>query len=128
MKTISNRTIYRCDHCSKHRLTKQAAARHELFCRHNPENKHKCFGCEHLVHTEAAAAISPTGQIQFAGRQSFTCAKKGVDMYTYVAERRNIVEKLGNVERMPIECDDYEPEDITPRGLLSPSDLIDFPF
>ena len=121
MKTIPNRVIYRCDHCSKHRLTKAAAARHELFCRHNPENKHQCFGCEHLVHTEAAAAVGPDGTVKYAGRQAFTCAKKGVDMYTYVAERRNIVEKLGNVERMPLACDLYEMESFNVN-------LSDFPF
>ena len=119
MKILTNRTLYRCDFCTKHRLTKAAATRHELFCRHNPDNKHKCFSCEHLVRTDAAGAIGPDGKMQYAGRQSFTCAKFGNDMYTYVAERRNIVEKLGDVSRMPNECDGYETEafNINPQNI-----------
>lgn len=111
MIVLHNRTLYRCEYCNKHRLTKAAAIRHELFCRHNPANKHKCFGCEHLVVTQEAAAIGGAGELQHAGRQSFTCAKLGKDMYTYVAERRKIVEKLGEVERMPLDCASYEPEE-----------------
>ena len=111
MKTIPNRVIYRCDHCSKHRLTKAAAARHELFCRHNPENKHQCFGCEFLVVEKQSVGIRADGSLLRCAYQSFTCAKKQVDMYTYVAERRNMLDKLGdNVERMPLTCDLYEPE------------------
>jgi hypothetical protein len=116
MKILHNRTLYRCEYCTKHRLTRAAAQRHELFCRHNPSNKHKCFGCEHLVVSQQAAAVGAEGQLQHAGRQSFTCAKFGKDMYTYVAERRNIVEKLGEVERMPLTCKGYEPEEYYPTN------------
>jgi len=110
MIVIPNRTLYRCEYCTKHRLTKKAAQRHELFCRYNPNNRHKCFGCEHLVVVQQAAAVGTEGQLHHAGRQSFTCARFGIDMYTYVAERRDIVHKLGDVTRMPIECREYEPE------------------
>lgn len=110
MKILHNRTLYRCEYCTKHRLTKAAAIRHELFCRHNPANKHKCFHCEHLVRTDAAAAVGADGELRHEGRQAFTCARFGHDMYTYVAERRKIVEKLGDVVRMPLECSGYEPE------------------
>lgn len=114
MIVIPNRTLYRCEYCTKHRLTKAAAQRHELFCRYNPANRHKCFSCEHLVVVSQAAAVGQEGQLQHAGRQSFTCAKLGVDMYTYVAERRKIVDKLGEVSRMPLTCLDYEPEQYYP--------------
>lgn len=110
MKTIPNRTIYRCEHCSKYRLTKSAAIRHELFCRHNPDNKHRCFGCQYLSVENEVVGVRDDGTIQRNGRQHFTCAKREVDMYTYVAERRNMLHKLGNVERMPLACDLYEPE------------------
>ena len=114
MKIIPNRTLFRCDYCTKHRLTKAAAQRHELFCRHNPNNQHKCFGCQHLVHTTAIKGISETGELQRGGYQYFTCARfGGPDMYTYVAERRNMVHKLGEVCRMPLVCSGYEPERCT---------------
>lgn len=114
MKTIPNRTIYRCEYCTRHRLTKAAAQRHELFCKANPNNQHKCFGCEHLVHTTTMKGVDGTGELQRGGHQFFTCARHGHDMYTYVAERRNMLHKLGNVERMPLACADYEPEQYHP--------------
>jgi hypothetical protein len=110
MIALPNRTIYRCEHCSKYRLTKAAAVRHELFCRHNPANKHKCFGCQFLSVENKAAGVAADGTLIQSGHQAFTCAKKQVDMYTYVAERRKLLPKLGDVERMPLTCDLYEPE------------------
>lgn len=111
MKIIPNRTIYRCEHCSKYRLTKAAAARHELFCRHNPANRHRCFGCQFLVVERVAAGIGRNGELVEKGHQHFTCAKTAQDMYSYVAERRKMLEKLGpDVVRMPTECGMYEPE------------------
>lgn len=121
MIVLHNRTLYRCDYCMKHRLTKAAAVRHELFCRYNPNNRHKCFDCEHLVRTDAAAAIGADGELKHEGRQAFTCAKFGHDMYTYVAERRKIVEKLGDVIRMPLECSGHEYETFN-------SNIQDLPF
>jgi hypothetical protein len=110
MKTIANRTIYRCEHCSKYRLTKAAAIRHELFCRHNPNNQHRCFGCQFLSVEREMIGVRADGSPLVTAYQSFTCAKTGQDMYSYVAERRKMLEKLGAVERMPLACDLYEPE------------------
>ena len=112
MKILRNRTLYRCDYCAKYRLTKAAAARHELFCRHNPNNQHKCFGCQYLVVEAEAVGVRADGSLLRGGYQHFTCAKKGVDMYTYVAERRKLLPKLGDVGRMPLVCDLYEPEQL----------------
>lgn len=110
MKTILNRTIYRCEFCSKYRLTRAAAVRHELFCRHNPNNQHRCFGCQFLSVENKIVGIDKEGAPLLSGHQHFTCAKTGQDMYTYIAERRRMLDKLGNVERMPLTCDLYEPE------------------
>ncbi|NVO31197.1 hypothetical protein [Hymenobacter lapidiphilus] len=111
MKTIPNRTIYRCDHCSKYRLTKAAAERHELFCRHNPRNQHRCFGCQFLAVERYAVGVGRTGALVESGHQHFTCAKTGQDMYTYVVERRRMLGKLEpGLVRMPTECSMYEPE------------------
>lgn len=49
MSYSENRTIYRCEHCSKYySLSKSAANYHEKRCNSNPKNQHACFGCEHL--------------------------------------------------------------------------------
>lgn len=76
MSVLPNRTVFRCEYCAKYRLTKAAAVRHERFCRHNPTNRHRCFGCEHLMHTQQAAAVGADGELKHAGRQSFTLALK----------------------------------------------------
>ena len=110
MRIIPNRTLYKCDHCNKHRLTKAAAARHELFCRHNPNNQHRCFGCQFLSVEREIVGVRANGEPLACAYQTFTCAKTGQDMYSYVAERRKMLAKLGDVERMPLACDLYEPE------------------
>lgn len=111
MKTIPNRTIYRCDFCTTHRLSAKAAQHHERYCRSNPANKHACFGCEFLVVDRQVVGVAEDGNPLVERYQSFTCAKRQLSMYSYVAERRGLVEKLGpEVVRMPLQCSDYEPE------------------
>lgn len=110
MKVKRNRTLFCCDFCAKHRLTKSAMQRHELFCRHNPANKHRCFGCEFLVVEKEPVGIDEAGNLQRSGHQTFACAKRRCNMYSYVAERRKMLHKLGDVQRMPLQCADYEPE------------------
>lgn len=132
MKSIPNRTIYRCDFCSKHRLTKAAMQYHEQFCRHNPHNQHKCFSCENLVVTNEAVGVGPDGELRTAGKR-FTCARLGYELYSYVAERRALVEKMpANVVRMPLNCASYESEvfpQLNPVPFVGgPEDLLDTPF
>jgi hypothetical protein len=103
MKTLPNRTIYRCDHCTKHRLTKAAAERHERFCKRNPANKHKCFGCQNL---KVADGKAPDGR----SCKQFTCEAFERRLYSYVAERRGLMHEgvLGpDCMRMPLECPAY---------------------
>lgn len=132
MRTIPNRTIYRCDHCPKHYLSKGAAERHEQFCRRNPNNKHRCFGCEHLVATQEATGVDKDGNLRTAGKR-FACAKFGRDMYSYVAERRELTQRMpADVVRMPLECTGFEPESFPELNPLpldgGPDDLQELPF
>lgn len=65
------------------------------------------------MHTTSVHGVNATGELQRGGNQFFTCARYGHDMYTYVAERRNMVHKLGDVRRMPLTCDGFERERCT---------------
>lgn len=109
MKALQ-RTIYRCDFCTKHRLTKAAAENHERYCKHNPNNKHACFGCQNLRVVDGEA---PDG----SRCKQFTCEAFERRLYSYVAERRNLLYEhiLGpDCMRMPLECPAYTPEVFEP--------------
>jgi hypothetical protein len=43
------KTVYYCDHCKKHGLSKPAMERHELICKSNPANFRPCFDCVNLT-------------------------------------------------------------------------------
>jgi hypothetical protein len=100
--------IHTCEFCRKYYKRKNAAEWHELHCRENPKNKHKCFEfCKHLKKTDW---IEPT---EYGGDQKvgveFTCGITGKQLHSYVAERR----KLSLVDwttRMPLECETFEAE------------------
>ena len=104
MKTIPNRTLYRCDYCRTHRLSPAAAQHHERFCKHNPNNKHKCFGCQYLT---VADGVGSDGQ----RLKSFTCEALNLPLYSYVAEKRGVASKYGllpeGCKRMPLTCPAY---------------------
>jgi len=92
--------IYFCDHCKKHNLSAGSIARHEKFCRLNPNNKHKCFAyCTHLKRT-----------VSYPSKTVFTCAKTGIEMYSYLLEKKLQGPYIAQNEltRMPLECDIFE--------------------
>lgn len=106
MKILPNRTIYRCEYCRKHRLSAQAARNHERSCRNNPNNKHRCFGCQNLVVT---AGTAPDGR----SCKQFTCQAFERRLYSYVAEKRHLLYPhiLGaDAMRMPLKCPAYVAE------------------
>ena len=45
MKTLTNKTIFKCDYCNKISLNKGAMAMHEKHCKRNPNNKTMCDDC-----------------------------------------------------------------------------------
>ena len=95
-------TAYFCEHCNKLYQRKNACVKHEKYCRKNPANMHKCWSCDHLEYTKAEYdeyGVTPA---------SFFCKKRDVEMWSYIAERRNIQHEAE--ERMPLECDDFEME------------------
>jgi hypothetical protein len=93
------RTNYICEFCGKYYVRKHHAEWHEKHCRLNPDNDHKCYHeCRHL-HKER----------ECDGSTTITCRKKNLTMYGYAAERRRLLDVIGDADmRMPLQCDDYE--------------------
>jgi hypothetical protein len=117
MKIKENVTLYICDHCGKKYQVKNAAIIHEQFCFRNPVNTHKCFEhCDHLIKGKEIFAFDdhPMGGEFSVSRTSFQCGISGKYMYSFIAEKRNIVPVYNDVEesreyeRMPLQCDDYK--------------------
>ncbi|TGE04782.1 hypothetical protein EU556_21615 [Hymenobacter fodinae] len=125
MKILLNRTVYQCEHCTAKRLTKQSMVRHEQFCKRNPKNRHACFDCQHLVRATEEAAVDEHGNLVTAKRTVFTCAALGKDLYSYVAERKNMLAYVGDAERVPLQCPSYELENLFPDAPFGTPSLPD---
>lgn len=100
-------TAYKCDYCSITSINAGALSQHERKCKHNPNNKHKCFNfCTHL---KRELMVYP----EVGNVWEFTCLMTGDKMYSYKAEHRNdFMKRLiknNNLTRMPSECDKHEP-------------------
>ena len=90
-----------------------AMARHEKYCRRNPNNMHKCFDlCSHLKRTtELIPGKSPFLSNSYA--TVFVCEKTGQKMYSYLLEKKatsyfGCPIKSDGLVRMPLDCRDYK--------------------
>lgn len=109
MLVIENTTIYKCEHCNKKQFRKGDMTRHEKYCKKNPANMHKCFQfCIHLA--KSREPIEGTGDYEEYSktRCTFTCKATNKKLYSFIAERRNIV--MEGEERMPLECPLFKTE------------------
>lgn len=48
MKSITDKTVYKCEFCGKLSLSKGAMTIHEINCRRNPKNWTDCASCQYL--------------------------------------------------------------------------------
>lgn len=108
------KTVYYCEFCTRHRLTKKAIAMHEPCCYKNPANFHPCWTCDHLgIQTIERYACDEEGQPIETDYEVkvFSCSKLGKDMYSYRAEGLGLLKKypreFDNKSRMPSECEAY---------------------
>ena len=51
------KTVYYCDHCKKHFISKYFAEKHEKQCNKNPENQRACIYCPFLEKQDAIQII-----------------------------------------------------------------------
>lgn len=101
------KTVYYCQHCKKHGLSKHAMERHEKYCMSDPNNIPACFNCKHLGRDYHD--ISDTCR----GPQYFYCmAQDNKPVHNIVAVRKRLPEKhpesFEGSELMPSECDLFE--------------------
>ncbi len=122
---IEQATIYRCDHCGKVQFRKGDMTKHEKWYKLNPTNLHACFKfCQNLIKSEERYEVdggySAYGNGYSGMRTVFTCKVTGMEMYSFIAERRKLpVVNDGNSIRMPIQCDHYK----NPENLIDDSNF-----
>ena len=103
--------IYVCEYCGRKMFGAGAMSRHEKYCDHNPKNAHKCFEfCKHLKKTHEVIDIN--GEPYRITHM--TCDKTGKKMYSYKLEKKQTFRStyVSGLERMPLECDEFEIMDI----------------
>ena len=96
-------TAYKCEYCNKLNQWTHHIKRHERFCKHNPNNRHKCF--EYCKHLKLELYDDHHGVVYSKG---FKCLKTGKNMYSYKAEKSIIIDVREEGERMPLECKYFE--------------------
>ncbi|MCP4354563.1 MAG: hypothetical protein GY793_02795 [Proteobacteria bacterium] len=106
-------TIYTCKYCRKYYKRKKAAEWHQYHCSSNPRNNHICFhDCEHLKYTKADHETEGHGIYSetTVSPATFYCKKHNKYMYSYIAERKKIIESYGEDlgERMPLRCGEHQ--------------------
>lgn len=95
------RTLYRCEYCSKYRISKSAMLNHEKWCSKNPANTHACLSCRHLT----VDRFSGDGY----NEKTFTCDLLKKELHSYKAEKIDH-SCLIRTERMPVQCESYQVE------------------
>lgn len=95
MITKENKTIYKCEHCSKWLQKKDAMERHEKFCGYNPATHTACAGCVHSKETTKDVLLKGDEYYPDSTRQakSFYCDKLEKGMYPLKAVKKGLVEK-----------------------------------
>ena len=94
-------------------ISAAAMARHEKYCRHNPNNKHKCFDlCRHLLRKRTLIeGKDPFNRYSY--QTILSCNNLNIKMYSYLLEKkqtsfRGHPIKADGLIRMPLECAHYE--------------------
>ena len=101
---IKTKKVYYCKFCNKHMLSAGFMTIHELHCRKDPKNQHKCFQyCKHLIKKRDME------------RTDFYCEITKKHMYSYKVENKdwfcNGGSDFSEHIRMPLECKYYDIED-----------------
>ena len=115
MKALTNKTIYACDHCGKKYIAANQCKYHEAHkCWENPNNKHKCFfgnGCKNLV--KGTREFSEVHYCETVyNYDTFFCRVSEQEMYSYRLSNRMPIYQWCDGERMPLECEHYEENDL----------------
>jgi hypothetical protein len=108
------KTVYYCDHCKKHGLSRHHMVNHEKFCSLNPENANPCSGCIFMEEREQEYIVSYNAgdgdfEDKFKTTKAYFCTAKQQRMHPLQAERRNLPslypETFDGSILFPKECD-----------------------
>lgn len=114
MKTLENKTVYRCDFCSKKLFVKSAMVKHETYCSHNPVNHKACTLCKHISKTtyEYSPGDDYSGEPVIMTAAAFRCSALNKLVYPTKVERLGLVKQYPDQFEdqipMPKECDKFE--------------------
>lgn len=113
MKEQTQKT-YRCDHCNKLYLRKNAAATHEERCFANPENFRPCFGCANLGRKDFEIESQNCYHIPNRKISLFFCSKKETFLLPPISEHKGNFIDTNDIENnpMPKECKDFKQKNI----------------
>lgn len=110
MKTLSNVTRYRCDHCGKEYKKGHFCEKHEVACSSNPENAIACSFCQFLVE-QKKLIVEGSHSDRYAN--SFFCSKKSIGLYPPKVVHKGLLfnhpENFEDEELMPKSCELFDP-------------------
>ena len=113
MKSITDKTVYKCEFCGKLSLSKGAMKVHEMNCKKNPNNWTDCASCEYLNYETGYSECARNGDNDCDGSlyiTDFICEKTGKKMYYERKVRMMKKEKREEIIKrcdcaMPCECE-----------------------
>lgn len=102
------KTVYYCQHCKKHGLSKHAMIWHEQWCSSNPNNITPCFNCVHLGKDGESLKLE-NGEMVFKIIGGYYCNKLDKQLHSFKAMRHRLPEKhidqFKNSQLMPLTCE-----------------------
>lgn len=104
------KSVYYCEHCNKHGLSKSAMTKHERWCSKNPINHKACYGCKYSKEEpfKLDTGIMSDDEVLIMWTRKYKCLADGHFMFTIRAEKKGLPEKYPEVfkdqSRMPAVC------------------------
>ena len=111
MKTITDVTIYKCEHCNKKMFRKHAMVKHEKYCGCNPVNDRVCSTCDFMDRKSIEYNYDGYDGEGMATAKGFYCSKLKKYMYPpFIENKRCFTEYPEQFEdQLPFkkECEFY---------------------
>lgn len=100
------KTVYYCQFCKKHGLSKQKMEYHEKTCNQNPENKRACHDCIILDKKDIRVYYDTWHGEESVVKSCLFCNKRNVFLYPHKVELKKNWFEFGDElnEPMPKTC------------------------
>lgn len=109
MKVLTNKTLYKCEHCNKMYQVGAACKIHEIKCSKNPENTVACSMCDHLKEVDKHVDVDMFYGYTTLKFKGFRCAVKDIGLYPLKAVHKGLIaqypETFEDEEVMPKHCE-----------------------